>query len=300
MDLLGIVQTNPFDSNALLPELESRFPRIFRIFEQVGIHPKRSHIVYNPYTSSFSTGLFTNIGDHCIAVAYAAAKLMGTLIESDVTSRNDLDYAIERALLHDITKPYEIMLRDAQLSGFVFGLRSTNADNQLQLIMQKMGFKADDMNYILTAGSETGHDSLKDFLVINGHNIDLVNDRFVEKVVHLADDMTYTSIPPNDKAETATTLFLTPEERMSASRFSEQYPWLWKSGLACTAGGKIVHVEDTSNCQPELRSLGDYAFLQIKVARAIAREFQRATDPNSDLDSGQYIKQLINRHRQTN
>lgn len=300
MNFFWDLPTSPFDSNVLLSELESRFSRVFHLFEQVGIHPQRPNLVYNPYTDSFSTKLFTNIGEHCIAVAYAASKIMNALVVSGVASRNDLNQVIERALIHDLSKPYEIMQRDALGRGFVCELHSANAHNHLRAILQKIGFNTDDANYMVTAGSETGHDSLKDFIICAGQrSTDLVSGRIVEKVVHLADDMTFTSIPSNDKIETTTTLFLTPGERISASRFAEQYPGLWREGLALTAEGKIVHVEEAGNCCPGLWALGNYASIQIKVARAIAQEFQQAIDPGSKLDPEQYLKQLINKFCQT-
>ena len=50
--------------------------------------------------------------------------------------------------------------------------------------------------YLVQAGTETGHNSLRDFIVVNDAGYaGIVNGRVAEKIVHVADDMTFTSMP---------------------------------------------------------------------------------------------------------
>lgn len=70
----------------------------------------------------------------------------------------------------------------------------------------------------------------------------LVPNRLVDKIIHLADDMTSTSIP--QPGERTLTVYLTPWERMIASDFYNRYPHLWKEELAFDMQGSVVTIED--------------------------------------------------------
>lgn len=277
-----------------LAQLEGRFPKISELFIKVGIHPTKSETPNNPYTNQPAGESFTNIGEHCIAVAYASSRIMDALARAGVVNPHDADSVIERALVHDITKPYEIMRRDAKRDGLAEEVYTTSAYQQLAPLLQSTGVSADLAEYLINAGSETGHNSLKDLIEVDETGVKgVVAGRVAEKIVHLADDMTFTSNPGNSGANPVT-LFLAPWERMLASGFIEKYSFLWKEGLGRTKSGDITTVRDINDPESGVEVIGDYAGLQVSVARAICREFQLLLAPENRQEPDAFIKGLIN------
>ncbi|MCB0334261.1 MAG: hypothetical protein KDD55_12220 [Bdellovibrionales bacterium] len=261
-----------FSPKDVLEDFEARFPKVFELFARVGIHPTKALPVMNPYTGEIETEDFTNIGEHCVAVAYAASKIMEALVQADVVEQSDADYVIERALVHDLNKPYEIMRRKAMGPDVPKEVYSESAYEKLEPLLLEMGISEEMVAYLVTAGKETGHNSLKDFIALGeGGVTGIVEGRIAEKVVHLADDMTFTSTPTKEGQEPVTA-FLTPKERIYASGFIEKYLWMWKEGLGVDESGTICEVADVNSPEDGITPLGNYANLQVQVAQAIARE----------------------------
>ncbi|MCI5064412.1 hypothetical protein MRY87_01660 [bacterium] len=285
----------PFSPLRALTTFTHRFPQIMELFQEVGIHPVKPKVPLNPYTGEPSKESFRNIGEHCLAVAHAASKVGSALAETGVIGAEELDLIVERALVHDITKPYEIMRRNAKNAGLVTEVYSTSAYQQLQPLLEQIGISSELAEYLVDAGSETGHNSLKDFLAVeDGAVTGLISGHLPEKIVHLADDMTYTSTPMF-RGEKVVTVFLPPWERMLAARFMEKYPsWMWTEGLAITPGGTIVQVPDVHAPPSDVTVIGHYAALQVEVSGAISHEFQLMLDPKSTQEPEQFIKDLIN------
>lgn len=285
-----------FSSTRALEEFEARFPQIMDLFGRVGIHPSRPKSLFNPYTGQDSREYFSNIGEHCLAVGFAAARIVEALVRAGTVQESQATAVIERALIHDITKPYEIMRRDAKKAGLAEEAYTVSAYQKLYPLLVEIGISEPLAKYLTEAGTETGHNSLKNFIVLDGSAIcGLVAGRIAEKIVHLADDMTFSSTPRH-AGDVTTTMFLTPWERMLASGFIEKYPWLWKEGLGVQEAGEIVALADIRQPDPGVSVIGDYAALQVEIARMIARELQLLIDPTSEhkQEPEQFIKDLIN------
>ncbi len=219
---------------------------------------------------------------------------MEALVQAGTVQEVEATAAIERALVHDLTKPYEIMRRDAKRAGLAEDVYTVSAYQQLRPLLVQIGVSEQLAQYLTEAGTETGHNSLKSLIVLDDSRIgSLVAGKVAEKVVHLADDMTFTSTPKRAD-DVAVTMFLTPWERMLASGFIEKYPWLWKEGLGVQEAGEIVALADIRQPNPGVSVIGDYAALQVKVAQLIARELQFRIDPSSNQVPEQFIKDLVN------
>ncbi len=282
-----------FSPKDVLADFEARFPKVFELFARVGIHPTKSLGIHNPYTGKQETEDFRNIGEHCIAVGYAASKIMDALVRAGVAEQSDADYVIERALVHDLNKPYEIIRRKAKGMDVPEEVYSASAYDKLEPLLLELGVSEEMVSYLVHAGKETGHNSLKDFLALGeGGVTGITRDMIAEKIVHLADDMTFTSTPQKEGQEPVTA-FLTPKDRMYASGFIEKYLWMWKEGLGVDDSGTICVVDDVRLPNEGITVLGHYANLQVQVSHAIAREFQLYLDPSSSQEAAAFIRDLI-------
>lgn len=273
-----------------LEEFEGRFPKELALFRAVGIHPQVLANIINPYTLKPATESFSNIGEHCLAVGYCASKIAQALCSAGLIDEAARDWVTSRALVHDLTKPYEIMRRSAKELGDVY---SVTAYDKLRPLLIDIGVAEEMAEYLMVAGRETGHNSLKDFIVCGPNGFDrLVPGKLAEKVVHLADDMTFTSTPKGyDKPITA---FLTCWERMLASQFLEKYPFLWTEGLGRSEDGALKPIKDLSLEQAGVKVVGTYAELQVRVANAIARQIQLLLEPSNKLPPENFVRTLLN------
>lgn len=184
----------------------------------------------------------------------------------------DVESVTKRALVHDIAKPFEIM-RKKRLSGPTLpAAYIPSAYEQLAPLLVELGFDRALSEYIAFAGQETGHSSLSKFITVKNRKVKLASGMFEAKIVHLIDDMTFTSIPkPGERPITA---FLEPWPRMLAAGFPVQYPWLWTKGLALGKDKSIS--ECATNAVPDDAMLiGHYADLQVFVSEAICKEFAK-------------------------
>lgn len=284
---------NVFRPQQFLEWIERKFTSQMLLMKLVGIHPDSQESIMNPYTRKVSAQSFSNIGEHCIAVAYCATKIAQRLEHCGALSPQQVDTIIERALIHDLTKPYEIMRRDAQREGMKEDAYSTSAYEQLLPKLKEIGVTDEISQYLVNAGKETGHNSIAQFLEVGaGGELKLIRGAIVEKVVHLADDMTCSAIPA--RGSEPVTTFLSCAERMEASQFVSRYPFLWKEGLSVNSRGEIRHVQKIDiQTQGEL-VLGSYAALQVRLAGLIAKEIQSRIAPNYRGDPELYITNMVN------
>lgn len=273
---------------------EAQFPRIFELYRKIDMHPSQSGVPFNPYTNKPGTESFLNVTSHNIQVSHPTEKIMTALQANGEVTDAQTEYAIGRTLLHDAPKPFEIMRKHALKEGLIDDAYSESAYEKLSPILEELGFEPAYLEYLVKAGKETGHLSLAQFLTVNEDDIiSLVDGMLPEKVVHLADDMTSTSIPK--EGEAPVTKFLTTEERMEASNFKERYPWLWEEGLAIDSEGAIVTIKDIHNPDENIRKvLGSFAEMQVTVAEMICAELQSKIDPESVEDPESFIKGLVN------
>jgi hypothetical protein len=286
------IASQPFDPLTQLARFEQEFPAQMKLFRFVGIHPTETVHPMNPYTKEISSESFSNIGEHCIAVAHCASVIAHALVVRGILTEDDARLITERALVHDLNKPFEIMRRNAQKNGFTEDVYSISAYEKLQPLLIETGIEASLSEYLVNAGAETGHNSLRMFIKAGPNGYDgLAQGMIAEKIVHLADDMTFTNHPK--EGQSAVTVYMTCDERMIASHFHEKYPFLWSEGLVARQGGEILPVKDLSTIDEGLKVIGSYADLQVKVANAIARELQLLLEPESTEEAKDYICSIL-------
>lgn len=63
----------------LAVELQKKYPDAMRILDITGVSPFGSREMMNPYTNEIDLEDFSNVGRHCVAVAYAASKIADAL-----------------------------------------------------------------------------------------------------------------------------------------------------------------------------------------------------------------------------
>lgn len=283
-----------FDPLKHIEMFEARFPDEMNLHRQVGIHALDKSEVFNPYTKQFTPERFNNVGEHCMAAGYCALKIAEAMRDSGVIDEQAVQWIVGRALIHDINKPFETMRRDAAKSGIVpEDIYSIAAYEMVKPFLLTAGIPEKTAQYVARAGSETGHNSFKDFIVPGEQGIErLVADKMLEKIVHLADDMTFTNNP--EKGKRARTVFLTCRDRMFSAGFIEKYPFLWTEGLAKGSDGAIIPVRNIENLAEGQTLIGHYAALQVQIARRICIELQVLIDPSSRVDPEDFIKKIVN------
>jgi hypothetical protein len=283
-----------FDPLEHLLSFEERFPAIFSLFRKVGIHPSYPTAIINPYTGKICSETFTNIGEHCIAVAYCAEKIVTPLVETETLDKSAADHIIERALVHDLTKPFEIMRRNAKAEGYTEEVYSTSAYQRLRPLLVGQGYSEELAGYLIRAGDENGHNSLAGF--IRPHpsgSFGLVRGKLAEKIIHLADDMTYSGHPVDSITRKPVTLFVTPHDRIGLMKLSKKYPFLWKEGLGIDSLGRIIPLPNTRRVEKGITVLGTYASLQKKVSFHICEEIRTLIAPHSKKKADQFVKALV-------
>lgn len=285
-----IKRIEPLD---LIADFEARFPQIFELFKTVGIHPLNPAAIIDPYTMQPVSESFANVGEHCVAVAHCASQIAGALERAGIVSAAERDKIIERALVHDLSKPYEILRRNAQRGGAAIEVYSVSAYEKLHPHLLQLGFPEELATYLVNAGKETGHNSIKDLIAVKNGAIELRDGILSEMIIHLADDMTFTDAPP--AGQRPFSAFLTPWERILASNFIAKYPWLWQKGLGSDAQGALSEVADVQNPPSGISILGHYANLQVRCGDLICRKIQELIDPASTQDASLFVKELVNR-----
>ncbi|MDD5415837.1 MAG: hypothetical protein PHE48_02405 [Candidatus Daviesbacteria bacterium] len=293
LDRIAIIeQAKPFDPLTRLAEFTSRFPVAIEILRVGGVHPTEDAKMDNPYTGKPHDESFTNIGEHCLAVASLASTLAFRLHERGALSVAEAELVTSRALIHDANKRIEIMRRNAVREGVVEEAYTPKAYETIKPILEARGVDPELVNYMVDAGKETGHLSIRDFLMLVDGAPTLVPNRMAERIIHLADDMTSTSIP--NPGERPLTVYLTTWERMVASEFPNRYPFLWKEGLAFDKDGGVTVVQDIESADRSLRWIGNYAYWQPSVSNEICGGIQSMIDPGNKQRPEYFVKDLVN------
>lgn len=186
------------------------------------------------------------------------------------------------------------MRRKAVRAGAIDDAYSSKAYDSIKPLLEEKGIAPDIIAYMANAGSETGHNSFVDFLQVrDGAPTLKTEDNLAEMIVHLADDMTYTSIVQD--GETADTYFLTAPERMEASNFPQRYPFLYNEGFGFDQIGNPVFVKDVSQASSKISHVKTYAQWQVWIAAEISNHLVNLMSPQTPVeDSQEYIKQLVN------
>lgn len=287
-------KARPFDPLTHLEDLTQRFPLGMQRLRIGGVHPKEFIVMNNPYTGQPDEESFTNTGEHCLAAACAAEVIAEVLKQRGIITQAEADQATLEGLDHDVNKRIEVFRRNAVRAGKVppNDVYSPHGYATIVPILLAQGYDQDTIAYIARAGRQTAHDSLKDFLMLQDGIPSLVPNKMVDKIVHLADDMTATSIP--QEREKPSTVYLTTWERMVVSDFPKRYPFLWTEGLAFDTQGEIVTLADINTADPNLRWVRPYVYWQPFVSNAICREIQGIIDPKSQEKPDYFVKNLVN------
>lgn len=287
-----LAKARPFDPLTRLGEFTSRFPVAIEILRVGGVHPTEDAKMDNPYTGRLHDESFTNIGEHCLAVASLASTLAFKLHERGALTVAEAEIVTSRALVHDANKRIEIMRRNAVREGVVDEAYTPKAYDTIKPILEARGVNPELVNYMVNAGKETGHLSIQDFLMLADGIPALVPNRMAKKIIHLADDMTSTSIP--NPGERPLTVYLTTWERMIASEFPKRYPFLWKEGLAFDNDGKVIAIQNIESADRSQRWIRSYAYWQPSVSNEICREIQFLIDPRNKQQPEYFVKDLVN------
>jgi hypothetical protein len=64
---------------SLATEFQEKYPETMKILDITGVSPFGSRKMINPYTNESDLEDFSNVGRHCVAVAYAASKIADAL-----------------------------------------------------------------------------------------------------------------------------------------------------------------------------------------------------------------------------
>ena len=100
-----------FDSRHVVQAFQKRYPRAFQLLGRCGVLPDGACDVLDPYTGIVRREPFNNIFEHSMAVGFAAQAIGRQLLRAKEITVAELDSAVEAALLHDATKPYELFRR---------------------------------------------------------------------------------------------------------------------------------------------------------------------------------------------
>lgn len=274
-------------------EFEKQFPQAFEVMKVGGVHPDKTESIPNPYKDNEPDNEdFRNVGEHCVSVSICASKIADKLLEVGAIDEEACRNITERSLIHDTNKRFEVFRKKARGNEKTEGVYDKPAYETMQELLQDRGVSSDLIEYIKTAGQETGHNSMSDFIVLENGNVILNSDRtLAEMIVHLADDMTFSPLP-GTKGDTK---FVTTKERMDGSKFLERYPFLYKEGLGFDSDGKVIEVKDCTNESPDLQHVYTYAQYQEMVAKLICDYLQKQIEPEAVDDSEQFIKNIVNR-----
>jgi hypothetical protein len=214
-----------------------------------------------------------------------------------VISGDQAKEIVDRALVHDANKRFEVFRRKAKAAGREVDIYTPSAYQTMYDKLKASG--VDDqlmLEYIKRAGKETGHGSLTDFISLNEHGEPVLKPTATlgEMVVHLADDSVASPLP--GKTKNTETKLVTVGERMELGNFPARYPFLYKEGFGFDASGSPVIVKDVSSDFEikDLRSVKTYAEWQPLVARLICEHFKDMLEKDGQEDPEEFIKEIIN------
>lgn len=267
-----------------------------------GVNPDHQEPTPNPYMEGeVDNENFGNIGEHCIDVGICADKIAVALEKNGQIDSAEKDSIVHRALIHDANKKFEVMRRKAKNAGQPVEIYSKTAYDTMYELLAKDGHSGPELEYIKTAGKETGHSSLTNFIKSDpSGKISLrQNVTFAEMVVHLADDMVSSPLKDLKTGELITknssTKYVTALERIDLSNFKDRYPFLYTEGIAFDENGDAIDVKSEASAnEKKLTGFQSYADLQVEVARLICAKLKESINPNKEQAPDEFIKDLVN------
>jgi hypothetical protein len=231
----------------------------------------RSPVVLNPWLGKPSGDCFENIAAHGRAVATAAQALCAILLEHSVISRFEASTAIRLSALHDMSKPLELLEREA----IAVGALPAGESRALERIAERLiaaGIAPQWIKEIKHASRMTSRFGIPQFLTVNGGGLHLRHQRIAEMIARLADDMVCSSPSPCSEhvllppiARFALRGYLDPH--LNAPGFEKL--WLHQNGtlLSCRSNVTLL--------QPSGWLSGDEMSFQIGLGLTIANHIGR-------------------------
>jgi len=261
------------DPLPLVRQLELRFPRAFEAMEICGIHPSKRHRLTDPYSGKDIEESFANIGYHSVAVAECAQRIASACLDMALLGAQDVDHVVERALIHDLLKPFEVLHVRHQVEGSG-GRRAMFDRHAACSVVSQLGVNSSMADYLCAAGSETGGVNVGSILEISGGVLCLRSGLLVSKIVRLADTMTFT--PRGEPGTVPRSEFLTPWARLVASESAVRYPQSLRHGFASLEDGSIILIDDIQSPPANALVLGHMLFLETLAANWVCDELRES------------------------
>lgn len=282
--------------------LELQFPQVFAAMKIVGAHPTQTEKSPNPYSDKAAAELFANMGLHMVQALMIVEPLAQVLQDKGTLTAADALSVRERTLGHDLNKPAEAARRNAALIGLFNGDLYSDAAYEAQAqILRSAGVSDDMARYIVNSGADTGHGSFKHFVTFDQGNLGVrVRENWKAALVHLADDMAYSTKPQARQllGDDEVSAVVTPLDRMILSSFESTrpklgYPFMWKEGLGVDQHGAIVDVKDINVTPPGILALGSYAYFQTYIARSICAELKSIIAPADLREPEEFVRAFV-------
>jgi hypothetical protein len=274
----------------------------FEILQLGGVHPDHQEPMSNPYMEGgMDNENFGNIGEHCIDVGICADKITTALESTKQIPPDEKHTIVHQAIVHDSNKRFEVMRRKAQKAGRPLEVYSRSAYETMFSVLQAKGHNEADLEYLKTAGRETGHSSLVNFIKMNPDGtVDIRTDRtLAELIVHAADDMVASPLKDAKTGDfitkNTTTKFVTVSERMDLGNFENRYPFLYEEGIAFDEAGNAVEVKSEQSAKDKnLRGFKNYAYWQAEATKLICAKLKDLIARDNPKDPEIFIKELLN------
>lgn len=286
----------------IIAEYKDKFakenPVAFSILDIGGVHPDKSGPMPNPYLDGqIDEESFKNVGVHCVEVGICAERIVSEMVEQGTIDKAQADEIVNRSLIHDANKRFEVFRKKAQKAGKEIDVYTPSAYQTMYDQVVASGMDGAVVEYVKQAGKETGHGSLVDFITLDEQDKPVLEPTATleEMVVHLADDSVASPLP--GKTKNTETKLVTVKERMDLGNFPERYPFMYKEGFGFDSNNNPVLVEDV-NDETEtkaLRVVKTYAEWQQLASRLICEQLQKMVDTNNQEDPEEFIKKIINR-----
>ncbi len=284
-------------------EFKKKYPNAFNTLELGGVHPDISEPIENPYIEGEKdSGDYRNIGEHCVDVGIVAQKIASSLKETGSIDEKTYLQIVERALIHDTNKRFEILRHEAQKAGQPIEVFSRSAYETMFAVLEKNGHSGPELEYIKTAGKETGHGSLVDFLTLNDQDEPVLHQdkTLSEMIVHLADDMVASPLKDRKTGGLLTknsgTQFVSTAKRMDLGNFSSRYTFLYQEGIAFDQDGQAITVKNQQDADTKhLRGFNTYAYWQAKTSELICTKLKSLVDPDNGQNPDEFIENVANK-----
>lgn len=273
------------------------FAQELEILKKLGVSPESGPTrFFDPFgVNNFVSDDFSNIGEHCMAVA-GCAMLIAQFIGEDISKGSKIaKEVVNRALLHDALKPWEVFLarafRNNKISREEYYLESI-FDRTIEVLIS-LGLAPEVAEALVRDyGSECDvRECFGYFLKVeSGGEVGLKEGDLAKKIVHLADNMTCSVLPVEGRKSQH--YFLTTSERLILSEADKRYPWALKAGIGVSKENCIRHTPDSASSSGELRIIYNIHEALVALSHVIAQELTHSGDNPDQLIKGRIVRAL--------